>query len=144
MEPTPRNPFAPPASPVADGGPNAAITPKSRLYTPAQIRVGTFVGGPIAAAYLLRENFLRLGRGSEARTTVLWGVALTAALMALAPVLPKNVPNVVIPLLYSIVAGSVAEKWQLRKQAIRDSGWYQIQSNWRVLGISLLFMIAFT
>jgi hypothetical protein len=74
---------------------------------------------------------------------VVWGLALVAGLMALLPFLPTRFPNYLIPLLYSLAAGSIADKWQLQKQAIVDSGRYQIQSNWRVFGMALLFMIAF-
>jgi hypothetical protein len=74
---------------------------------------------------------------------VVWGVAFVVGLMALLPFLPTRFPNYLIPILYSIAAGSVADKWQLQKQAIVDSGGYQIQSNWRVFGMALLSMIAF-
>lgn len=143
MEPTPQNPYAPPSSAVGDSDPKAATPRNAKLYTPAQIRAGSFLGGPIAAAYLLRENFLVLDRGTEARTTVVWGIVFVAGLMALLPFLPTRFPNSIIPLLYSLAAGSVADKWQLQKQAIVDSGKYRIQSNWRVFGMALLFMIAF-
>jgi hypothetical protein len=115
----------------------------SRLYTPLQVRLGSFLGGPIAAAYFLRENFCVLARVPEARSTVVWGAAFVTGLMVLLPFLPERFPNYLIPLLYSYAAGSVAEKWQLQKQAIVSSGIYGVQSNWRVLGLALLFMIAF-
>jgi hypothetical protein len=115
----------------------------SKLYTPLQIRAGSFLGGPIAAVYFLRENFRVLDKVPEARATVVWGAAFVCGLMALLPFLPDRFPNVVIPLLYSIAAGSVAEKWQLQKQTIVDSGTYKFQSNWRVFGLALLFLIAF-
>jgi hypothetical protein len=143
MEPTHQNPYAPPSAAVADPKSDAAIPPNAKLYTPAQIRAGSFLGGPIAAVYLLRENFRVLDRGPEAQTTVVWGIAFVAGLMALLPFLPKNFPNVVLPLVYSAAAGAIADKWQLRKQAIVESGRYRIQSNWRVVGMSLLWMLAF-
>ena len=115
----------------------------SRLYTPLQVRLGSFLGGPIAAAYFLRENFRVLGKVTEARSTVVWGAAFIAGLMVLLPFLPERFPNYLIPLLYSYAAGSVAGKWQLQKQAILTSGIYGVQSNWRVFGLALLFMIAF-
>jgi hypothetical protein len=143
MEPTPQNPYAPPSSAVRDSEPTGAISPNAKLYTPAQVRVGSFIGGPIAAAYLLWENFRVLDREPEARAALAWGAAFVVFLMALLPFLPTRFPNSLIPLLYSIAAGSVADKWQLKKQAIADSGRYQIQSNWRVFRMALLFMIAF-
>jgi hypothetical protein len=114
-----------------------------RLYTPLQIRAGSFLGGPIASVFFLRENFRVLGKVSEARTTLVWGIVLVVCLLAVVPFIPGHFPNYVIPLTYSIAAGSVAEKWQLPKQAIVDSGKYQFQSSWRVFGLSLLFLLAF-
>ena len=143
VQPTPRNPYAPPSSAVGDSEFKAVVSPDSMLYTPAQIRTGSFLGGPIAAAYLLRENFRVLDRGPQARATVVWGAAFVAGLMALLPFLPTRFPNYLIPLLYSIAAGAVADKWQLQKQAIVDSGKYQVHSNWRVFGMALLSMAAF-
>jgi hypothetical protein len=143
MEPAIRNPFAPPSAVVEDRNINAALLPNARLYSPRQIRIGTFLGGPIAAVYLLRANFLALNRTSEAHTTILCGIALLAGLLVLVPFLPKHFPNFLIPILISIAAGFVADKWQLSKQAIVDSGSYEFQSNWRLLGITLLSIIAF-
>jgi hypothetical protein len=143
MEPTSRNPFAPPSAAVEDRDVNADLLPNAKLYTPRQIRIGTFLGGPIAAVYLLRANFIALNGISEARTTVLCGVALMAGLLVLVPFLPKHFPNYLIPLVISIAAGFVADKWQLPKQAIADSGSYAFQSNWRLVGVTVLSMIAF-
>ena len=114
-----------------------------KLYTPLQIRAGSFLGGPIASVYFLRENFRVLGKASEAKTTLAWGIAFVICLWALLPFLPTRFRNYIVPLAYSIAAGSIAEKWQLQKQAIVDSGRYQFQSSWRVFGLALLFLFAF-
>jgi hypothetical protein len=120
-----------------------ATVGNSRLYTPLQIRAGSFLGGPIASVFFLRENFRVLGKVSEARTTLAWGIVFIVGLLAVLPFLPTRLPNIVIPLAYSIAAGSIAEKWQLQKQAIVDSGVYQLHSSWRVFGLALLFLFAF-
>jgi len=114
-----------------------------KLYTPLQVRFGSFLGGPIASVYFLRENFRVLGKVSEARTTLIWGSAFVICLWASVPFLPTHFPSYVVPLAYSYAAGSIAEKWQLQKQAIVDSGTYQVQSSWRVFGLALLFVLAF-
>ena len=114
-----------------------------KLYTPLQIRAGSFLGGPIASVYFLRENFRVLGKVPEAKTTLAWGIPFVICLWALLPFLPTRFPNYVIPLAYSIAAGSIAEKWQLQKQAIVNPGKYQFQSSWRVFGLALLFLLAF-
>jgi hypothetical protein len=140
MEQSPRNPYAPPASAVGDGSPKAQ---NGKLYTPTQIRLGSFLGGPIAAVYFLRENFRVLGRLPEVRTTLIVGTAVVIGLLALLPFLPAHFPNYIVPLTYSYAAGAAASKWQLNKEAILDSGIYRLQSNWRVFGLSLLLLFAF-
>jgi hypothetical protein len=120
-----------------------ATVASPKLYTPLQVRLGSFLGGPIASVYFLRENFRTLGKASEARATLMWGGAFVICLLASLPFLPTRFPNYVVPLAYSYAAGSITEKWQLRKQAIVDSGTYQVQSSWRVFGLALLFVVAF-
>jgi hypothetical protein len=123
-------------------GTEAAVA-NPRLYTPLQVRLGSFLGGPIASVYFLRENFRILGKASEARATLIWGSAFVICLWASLPFLPTRLPNYVVPLAYSYAAGSITNKWQLQKQAIVDSGTYQVQSSWRVFGLALLFASAF-
>jgi hypothetical protein len=120
-----------------------ATVASPKLYTPLQVRLGSFLGGPIASVYFLRENFRTLGKASEARATLGWGGAIVIGLLASLPFLPTRFPNYVVPLAYSYAAGSITERWQLQKQAIVDSGTYQVQSNWRVFGLALLFLVAF-
>ena len=141
MEQPPRNAYAPPASVVGDSELKA---PNGKLYTPTQIRLGSFLGGPIAAVYFLRENFRVLGRLPEVRTTLVSGTTVVIGLVALLPFLPDHFPNYIVPLAYSYAAGAVASKWQLNKEAILDSGNYRLQSNWRVFWLSLLLLLAFT
>ena len=117
--------------------------PADSLYTPTQVRIGAFSGGPIAAIYFLRQNFLALHKPAEAHKTVVWGAAFVVGLMILLLFLPDKFPRYVIPLAYSFGAGAVVNRWQLKKHAIQESGKYQIQSNWLVAGGSLILLVAF-
>ena len=115
MEPTPQNAYAPASSAAfGDSEPKAAISSSAKLYTPAQIRAGSFLGGPIAAVYLLRQNFRVLDRGPEARTTVVWGVAFVAGLMALLPFLLSFVVSACaggLPPSYCMLAPASSRAW---------------------------------
>ena len=73
----------------------------SKLYTPQQIRAGSFLGGPIAAVFFLRENFRVLDMVAEAGATLIWGAAFVVGLMILLPFLPDHFPSYVISLTYS-------------------------------------------
>jgi len=114
-----------------------------RLYTPAQVMVGSFVGGPFAAVYMLWVNFRGLGEEPAARQTLMWGAVFVVAVFAVLPMLPANFPNYVMPVIYSLGARLVAERSHLTKQAIRDSDRYAQHSNWNVLGVGVAFLLAF-
>ena len=38
-----------------------------KFYSIVQILISTFIGGPLAAGYLMSENFKRLGKNKSAR-----------------------------------------------------------------------------
>lgn len=116
---------------------------KIKLYSPMQVMVGSFVGGPFAVVYMLWQNFRALGEEPEARQMLIWGAVFVAAVFAILPMLPENFPNYVLPVIYSLGARLVAERFHLTKQAINESDRYAQQSNWNVLGISVAFLLAF-
>jgi len=114
-----------------------------KLYSPMQVMVGSLVGGPFAAVYVLWMNFRALGEEAEAKWTLIWGAVFVATVFGILPLLPENFPNYVLPVIYSLGARLVAERFHLTKQAIKNSDRYAQQSNWNVLGISVAFLLAF-
>jgi hypothetical protein len=116
---------------------------KIKLYSPMQVAVGSFIGGPFAAVYVLWQNFRALGEEPEAKWTLIWGVVFVAAVFAILPMLPEKFPNYVLPVIYSLGARLVAERFHLTKQAIKQSDRYGFQSNWNVVGIGVVFLLAF-
>jgi hypothetical protein len=93
--------------------------------------------------FVLKKNFDALGNKSVARRTVVFGVLFIVLLFALLPFLPAKFPNVVLPLAYSLTARTIAERYQMSKQAIRDSEQFGFRSVWNVAGISLGFFMLF-
>lgn len=116
---------------------------KSQMYSPNQIAGGSFWGGPIAAVYFLRENFLVLGKTHEAQLTLIGGAAFIVILIGLLPFLPDKFPNMAIPLLYCLSAKQIASSWQLSKDAIANSDQFTFRSNWRIFGVGFAFMVLF-
>ncbi|HEV8331697.1 MAG TPA: hypothetical protein VGQ22_09795 [Steroidobacteraceae bacterium] len=103
--------------------------------------MAAFIGGPIAAVYVLRTNFEEMGRQADARWALIYGLAFIAALFAILPFLPEKFPNVAIPVGYSVAVGQIVEYKQLSKNAIRQSGHYEFQSNWRVMTVSAVSLV---
>jgi hypothetical protein len=46
---------------------------KSKIYSPNQVGLGTFFGGPLAAVYFLKKNFDAVDNSATAEKTVIIG-----------------------------------------------------------------------
>lgn len=134
-----RNPYSPPTAPVADVAPISNAS--GRWYSSGQITVATFLGTPIAGAWLMAQNYKAMGRESFARQALIFGVVATLIVFVLAAVLPDSTPNVLLPVVYTVIVQAIARAKQGPQfQAhIADGGLRH--SNWRVVGIGLLFMV---
>jgi hypothetical protein len=115
---------------------------KIKVYSPVQVLVGSFVGGPFAAVFVLWRNFLALGNTVGATQTIIWGTLLALLVFVALPFLPEKFPNSAIPVAYAATAYLVAQQCQISKEDITKSGQYELRSNWNVLGVSLGFLLA--
>jgi hypothetical protein len=113
-----------------------------KLYTPYQIALGSFFGGPIALVYFLWQNFKTLGKQDAAKHTVIWGVIFNVALPSVHQHLPSMFALIFLPSIYSLVAMQIASSWQMEKEAIKESVHFDFQSNWRVLIYGLVLFVA--
>ncbi len=142
MEPTDR--YAPPTARVAQQ------TGDIRLYTPWQAFAASFLGGPLAGIYVLRENFLCLDKDREAQATLLCGGALILVVLVALPFLPDNLSGAStgFTVAYSLAARQIVLSRQMSKEAIEQSPYHHFHSSWRVVGISVLsaviFLVLFT
>ena len=116
--------------------------PRSSIYSPKQVFAGAFLGGPFAAVYFLRSNFQTLRQSDAARQTLWWGIAFNVAIAFIIPFLPERFPNYLLPLAYSWAARGIAASKQLTKEAIAASDEFSFASNWRVVAIAVLLLVA--
>jgi hypothetical protein len=127
-----RNPYSPPAAPLTD------VARSGALYTPRQIYMASFLGSPVAAAWLMHQNFRALGDDSRALRTLWLGFAATLVVLTVAFFLPSRFPNLLFPLAYSFAIYQYALilfKSTYDKH-IKDGG--RRGSWWMVVGASLL------
>jgi hypothetical protein len=134
------NPYAPPKSNVEGA---AAVAPSEpvpteRLYSLNQIAVATFLGTPVAGAWLTARNQETLGRAQESSRTWTIGIATTLLLLVVSYLLPDRFPNSVLPLACALGFRALAEaRFGPAISAHRNAGgrWF---SWWQVVGIGLL------
>jgi hypothetical protein len=119
------------------------MTTEPRLHSIGQIVAGTFIGGPLAGAWLIARNYRALGEPAQARGALIWGVVATAAMVALVVILPEGTPNGVIPVAYSLVMGQIAHKLQgPRIKAHLEAGGRK-GSGWLTVGIGAACLVVF-
>ena len=110
-------------------------------FSPRQVYIGTFVGGPLAAGYYLSKNFKLMEKPALDTACKVLGVIFTIMLFGVTFQLPKDFPNTLIPIVYSAVAASIVWQWQITKEEVEAVDLYTFQSNWRVAGISLASLL---
>jgi len=115
---------------------------KAKLYSPRQVGVSAFVGGPFAAVYVLKRNYDALGDKKASRQILIGGIIFNVILFAMLPFLPDRFPGSVIPIAYTVSTWQTTAKHQI-PQAVKESLDYEFKSNWNVLGISLGWLVVF-
>src|SRR5688572_20884645 len=134
-----RNPYAPPRSNVEVTPSGSQTTlPASRLYSPKQIAVATFLGSPLAGGWFMATNYRELGQEALATQAVWWGIAGAIVLMVIAFLLPDNFPNSVLPVACAVGMHSLVESRLGGAIKEHQAAGGPLFSWWRVVGISLL------
>jgi hypothetical protein len=115
---------------------------KQKIYSPNQVLAAAFLGGPMAMVFVLWKNFKVLDDRHGMRQILFWGTAFIVTLMLFSPLMSTSWPDYVIPFAYSGAAWSLADNFQMRKQAIRDSEQYEFQTAGNVIAVSIVFLVA--
>jgi hypothetical protein len=140
-----RNPYAPPKAKLTegegDGSPLPGFPVESRPFTPRQHFVASFLGAPIAAAWLAAHNYRALARPQDARQVVIWGIVATLVVFGIALVLPEDFPNAVLPLAYCVAVLTLAKQRFGDLVDAHSAAGGGTASWWRVVGIGLLSLI---
>jgi hypothetical protein len=98
------------AGPLAPPPPGPA--PDGKLYSAGQITLATFLGAPLAGGLFLARNYQVLGQGAAAWRALAVGIGATAALLALALLLPENFPSAGLPAGSCIAMYCYAKQWR--------------------------------
>ena len=114
---------------------------KTKMYSPTQAALGT-IGGPVGVVYFIMANYEALGQVDKKQKTLFWGVVFIVALAIVLPFLPEDIPSGPFTLFYILIAYNVANNYQMSKAAIIESNAHDFHSNWRVLGMGLLCLVA--
>lgn len=114
----------------------------NKIYTANAIRVGTFLGGPLAAGYFIAQNFKTLNQSPKAKITWLIAIAFSIILFGAALYIPAmEKGRLMVPLLYSWAVFYLVQQLQGNNldKHLADGG--TAFNWWRVIGIALLALV---
>ncbi|MEH6638592.1 MAG: hypothetical protein V7717_04910 [Porticoccaceae bacterium] len=115
-----------------------------KFYSPKQIYVGTFLGGPVAGVYFVKKNFDEMLEQKASSLALLLGSLCVLGITILVFVLPENFPNTIIPILYSGLAAGAAWHFQVSKEEEEVNEEYGFISNWSVVKVALVSLVVYS
>ncbi|GHU68642.1 hypothetical protein FACS189413_06030 [Bacteroidia bacterium] len=113
-----------------------------KLYSIKDITFGTALGSPLVAGFLMRKNFINLGKSKEGNICLIACAVFTAFMFWGLISLPDNIidriPNVLIPAIYAGIIYWIAEKLMGKAIKEHEANNLPFYSRWKTLGISLI------
>lgn len=114
--------------------------PAQKIYKDREIWVGTFLGGPLAAGYLIAENFKAFNEEEKAKKT--WIIAIIATVLIFGGVflIPDdvNIPNQLIPLIYTGIAYFLVQHFQGENIMAHIKSGGQLFGWWRTILVGVI------
>lgn len=117
------------------------IQPSTRkIYKDKTIWIGTFLGGPLVAGYLISENFKAFDEFDKAKRTWIYAIIATIVIFGGVFLIPENVkiPNQIIPLIYTGIASYLFQHFQGENVTSHINSGGQLHSWWRVIGVGVI------
>lgn len=116
-----------------------------KLYSQVAINLATFLGGPLAAGYLIRANYLSFNEPHKGRQALLIGIAATVVLFTTLFMIPEaivdKIPIVVIPATYTVIIYFIVERIQGDRLNQHQEAEGEFYSRWKAAGVGLLSLI---
>ena len=137
MEAPVNNPFQ---TPEADLVNTPAATPP--LYSLPAVGLATFFGTPLAGAYVLAHNLRHYGLRKELQQAWWLAIGIFVVVTALGFLLPESVPGIAFTVVQVIAMNQYAKSVLGSRMQEYAAEQGRLYSNWRAVGIGLLFILA--
>lgn len=120
-----------------------AQTPTEKIYKDKAIWVGTFLGGPLTAGYLIAENFKAFNETDKAKKTWIFAIIATIIVFSGVFMIPDNinVPNQIIPLIYTAIAYFLVQHFQGQNISKHIDSGGKLFSWWRTIAVSIVGLL---
>lgn len=116
-----------------------------KLYSSKAISGATFLGGPLAAGYLIGENFKAIDKPIEGRNSLIIGIISTIILFGGVFMIPENIidkiPRQLIPIIYTVIIWGIVEWKQGDVLKAHEENNNSFFSGWRAAGIGFISLL---
>ena len=120
-------------------------TKNLKLYSKTAIGIATFIGGPLASGYLIRENFINLNENNKGNNALIIGAISTLVIFIGIFLIPEKIvdkiPNQIIPLIYTGLVYIILEKYQGKILNLHKELNNKFYSIWKAVFIGVLSLI---
>lgn len=118
-------------------------TPINKIYKDRAIWVGTFLGGPLVAGYLISENFKAFDENNKAKKTWIYSIIVTIVVFVGVFFIPENVkiPNQIIPIIYTAIAYYLVQHFQGQNISSHLNSGGQFFGWWRTIAVGLIGLV---
>jgi hypothetical protein len=110
-----------------------------KLYSPWQAAIGYALGGPLGVTYFIKKNYDNLRNKKNAKLTVIGGIIFFGALVYIT-FFTKDVTTLGFQLVAMVTAYNIVKTSQIKINKL-DKSQYCFYSNWKVLGLSIIFFV---
>jgi hypothetical protein len=113
------------------------------IFSTREINVGTFLGGPLVAGYLISENFKSFNETSKAKKALVYAIIATIAIFSSIIFIPEksSVFDQIIPITYTVIAYYLVKHFQGQKIIAHINGGGQTYSWWRTVGVTTIGLL---
>ncbi len=112
-----------------------------KMYSPNQVLLSVFLGGPLGFLYLIYKNFESLNNENGKLKTILFGSAITYIITVSNLFNSGRIFAIMTAVLFIFISIYVTNNFQMNKRAIEFSSDFDFHSNFRVIFLSLFFML---
>jgi len=115
-------------------------TPTQKIYKDRAVWLGAFLGGPLAAGYIIAENFKAFNQPNKANKTWIYTIIATIVIFGGIFSIPDRVkiPNQIIPLIYTAIAYYLVQHFQGANITAHINAGGQLHSWWRILSVGIV------
>lgn len=120
-------------------------TKNLKFYSQKSIGLATFIGGPLAAGYLIKENFNALNKPDEGKKSLIIGIISTILIFGGLFMIPESIanriPNQILPIIYIGIIYIIVEKIHGKILNNHKEFGNEFFSGWKAAGIGLVSLV---